>query len=158
MLADDFVPKRTSQGDESLSLGDARVNGRQRQLLRLVDGSRSLAQIGVMLPGRDLRAELPALMAMGLLDAPAHKTAPAAAVAVDALPMGWADAMQFMKHKAIDSLGVMAHSIIILLEKVRDSAAAKNAVARWHMALRESRSGREEADAHLRVVTAMLGL
>jgi len=156
MLADDFVPKRTSQGDESLSLGDARVNGRQRQLLRLVDGSRSLAQIGVMLPGRDLRAELPALMAMGLLDAPAHKAAPV--VVADTLPTGWADAMQFMKHKATDSLGVMAHSIILLLEKVRDSAAAKSAVARWHMALRESRSGREEADAHLRVVTAMLGL
>lgn len=156
MLADDFVPKRTLPGDNCLSLGDARVNGRQRQLLRLVDGARSLAQISVMLPGRDLRAELSALMALGLLDAPAHTAAPA--VAVDTLPTGWAEAMHFMKHRATENLGVMAHSIIPLLEKVRDSAAAKSAVARWHMAMRESRSGREEADAHLRVVTAMLGL
>ncbi|WP_018610546.1 hypothetical protein [Uliginosibacterium gangwonense] len=156
MLADDFVPKRTSQGDDGLSLGDARVNGRQRQLLRLVDGSRSLVQIGAMLPGRDLRAELIALMAAGLLAAPVKTMAPA--VAADTLPTGWADAMQFMKHRATESLGVMAHSIILLLEKVCDSAAAKSAVARWHMALRESRSGRAEADAHLQVVTTMLGL
>jgi len=63
-----------------------------------------------------------------------------------------------MKLHASDYLGLMAHPIVHLLERVRDTEMARNAVARWHMALRESRNGRDVADTHLTVVTDMLGL
>lgn len=157
MFAADDVPQRSPLGDACVNVGDARVNGRQRQLLRLIDGVRTVAQIAAMMPGRDVAGELLQLQGCGQI---MGQTAPvsAAAALTEALPERWVDAMAFMKQKATESLGVMAHATIQLLERVKDSAAAKSAVARWHMALRESRNGRAQADAHLQWVTEMLGL
>jgi hypothetical protein len=125
--------------------------------MRLIDGHRRVAQIAVMMPGRDLETELAELMASHLVLAPGTPSAPPQA-APAVLPARWSEAVDFMRTVAVASLGVMAQPVIKLLEQVRDTASARHAVARWHMALRESRAAREEADAHLHTVTHMLGL
>jgi hypothetical protein len=161
MFSADFIPQRSELGNNSLTAG-ASVNGKQRQMLRLVDGHRNLDQLSIMLPGRDLVAELADLIALGLITPLADKgSAPAQekpADSNDPLPDGWRAAMVFMKDQATQSMGVMAHPIVALLEKARDSAAARHAVARWHMAMRESRRGRDSADEYLAVVTRMLNI
>ncbi len=161
MFSADFIPQRSELGNNSLTAGTS-VNGKQRQMLRLVDGHRNLDQLSVMLPGRDLAAELADLIALGLIATPTNKGPAAAqdkpANANGPLPDGWRAAMVFMKDQATQSMGVMAHPIVALLEKARDSAAARHAVARWHMAMRESRRGRDSADEYLAVVTRMLNI
>ena len=161
MFSADFIPQRTELGNNSLTAG-ASISGKQSQILRLIDGQRNLNQLAIMLPGRDLMAELTELAAQGLLAGPqAKSTGPAAGKVDDAggpLPEGWRAAMVFMKDQATQSMGVMAHPIVALLEKARDSAAARHAVARWHMAMRESRHGRDTADEYLAVVTRMLNI
>lgn len=160
MYSDSFVPSRTQAGEASLTISSTQVTGKQRQFLRLIDGMRSLAQIGLMLHGRDLASELAELIELGMVVAsPAHK--PVAVSAVSAhptLPERWHEAVVFMKAHARECLGIMAHPIDHLLERVGDCDAAKSAVARWHMALRESRLGRSVADENLDVVTEMLGI
>lgn len=158
MFSAHFIPHRTELGNSSLTTGTA-ISGKQRQILRLIDGQRNLDQLAIMLPGRDLPGELGGLLAQGLIarPEPAHATLPRLE-APAALPEGWRVAMVFMKDQATQSMGVMAQPIITLLEKACDSAAARHAVARWHLAMRESRHGRDMADDYLAVVTRMLNI
>lgn len=161
MFSADFIPQRTELGNNSLTAG-ATIPGKQRQILRLIDGQRNLDQLAIMLPGRDLANELAELVAQGMIAAPQPRTPSGGQEKTEEskgpLPDGWRAAMVFMKDQATQSMGVMAHPIIALLEKARDSAAARHAVARWHMAMRESRNGRDTADEYLAVVTRMLNI
>ncbi len=156
VITPQFIPSLSQAGAASLATS-ANIPGKQRQLLRLIDGKRSLAQISIMMPGRDLVLELGELRQQGFLaQAPRAETAAPSAAAT--LPAHWHEASAYMQHQALESLGVMSHPIILLLEKVRDAAAARTAVARWHMALRESRNSRETANTHLEHVTDLLEL
>ncbi|MFT4174595.1 MAG: hypothetical protein QM639_18660 [Rhodocyclaceae bacterium] len=161
MFGSDFVPVRSQRGETLLAGQDGGITGRQRQLMRLIDGRRRLSQIAVMMPGRDLEAELAELLDAHFIMAagtPAVAAPVVAAEVADTPPEHWDEAFGFMRAVAIASLGVMAQPVIALLEQVGDSASARSAVARWHMALRESRHGRDEADTHLRTVTSLLDL
>lgn len=159
MFPPDAIPVRTPAGEACLADNDARLAGRQRQLLRLVDGARRVAQIAVMMPGRDLAAALVELHAQGLVAAQGAAIRVASTgIETTALPARWREALEFMKTHAVDAMGLMAQPVVQRLEQVRDSAAARGAVARWHMALRESRHGRAQADARLQVVTEILDL
>ncbi|MGC3964010.1 MAG: hypothetical protein QM803_11975 [Rhodocyclaceae bacterium] len=156
MFEPDFVPVRTQTGQVLLDDQDARVAGRRRQVMRLIDGRRRLAQIAIMMPGRDLANELNELVSLGLVHSPAGP--PQEHARAEALPARWADALAFMKATATASMGVMARAVIASLEQVHDAGSARSAIARWHMALRESRTGRQDADALLQTVTNMLGI
>jgi len=158
MLTADFIPQHSELGRQSLTAGTVAISGKQRQILRLIDGSRRLDQLAVMLPGRDVPAELADLMTHGLVLPPPGLVPTPRETARRPLPEGWRAAMIFMKDQASQAMGVMAGPILALLDGADNADAARHAVARWHMAMRESRHGRENADNQLTVVTRMLGI
>jgi len=158
-ISPEFVPSRSAACETSLALASPEISGKQRQILRLMDGRRTLAQIAVMMPGRDLSAEVIELRQQGWIAEVASE--PPSAVALprsESMPEAWLEASVYMKMHAREALGLMAQPVIQILDKVRDTASARSAVARWHMALRESRNARDAADEHLQHITRLLEL
>jgi hypothetical protein len=161
------VHRKTAAGRAELASRSADLSPRQRQLLVLVDGRRSDGELAALI-GREALAELlAALRALGLVvsadQASGARTEPvlnASAMAEPApvaLPGERLEAIRaLMKDSARRHLGLLAQEVHLVIEQASCAHTLRAAIARWHLALRDSRNGHAEADALLGSVRALL--
>ena len=152
-----FIARKTSLGAHTVTLRDSGLPTHLRRLLLLADGKRNLADLGSMLPGRNIAADLHELAIRGLVDDASASPGPTTLIEGDdpKLAGNWMEASNFMMARAKESLGIMAADVIEKLESAHDAESVRQARSEWYRAMRGSRHGRDTADAD-RVRASML--
>ncbi|MEO7494470.1 MAG: hypothetical protein ABIT83_08570 [Massilia sp.] len=135
---------KTGAGRAEMHRLDSDLTRRQRSVLIMVDGRKRLGEIGMALPLAELETIVSALLAGGLIAGP-----PSAAPAVPADPARLARIKAMMVRSAEAYLGVMAGDVVRRVDKAANEAELKSVLGHWHMAMRESKYGREVAGLHL---------
>ncbi|AOY00044.1 hypothetical protein [Jeongeupia sp. USM3] len=173
------VYSKTAVGQAEIDARSLGLSARARRLLILIDGRRTLADIAAALGHAGLAPLLAELQAQGCIAAPDQSgiateapvtpapspapVAPAAATQqprpIDAVdPIRIVKAKELMTESAQTFLGLMGRGLISEIEAVSDTTTLKNAIARWNMALRESRKAGPYADEFVQAVKVLTGL
>lgn len=143
-----------------------RLSARQRRVLILLDGQKTLSSIAEVVPMNELEEVLPLLVrdnfvqvkdsAMRSPEQSEDTPLPARAKAL--LDTGKLQEIKnFMISSAQTCLGLLAADLVQRIEKARDEVQLQSLVGQWHMALRESRQGPNVADKFLEHVRTVLG-
>jgi hypothetical protein len=157
----DLVFAKTPMGRSEVAQRGAGLNGRQRSILIVLDGQKPLGAIGTLLPQQELARILTVLLELGLIapvadeapSLPAGRTAAAAsAPSVDSARLVRIKAM--MTRSAETYLGVMASEVVRRVEQASDETQLLSVLGHWHMAMRESKYGRDVAGVHLEQIKA----
>lgn len=171
--------RKTPLGHSEIAQRSQGLPALARRLLILVDGAKTLAQLSA-LSGAGAQTDnlLQALHADGFIevtqpDGAANATAqpspvtatipapaPAAPAPAPAQPAISNAQLQLVKRLMLDSsrdyLGLMGVEIQARIEQAQDALALRNCLARWSLALRESRQGSQLAAPYLAQVKALL--
>jgi hypothetical protein len=164
---------KTPRGKQAIAVRDLALSAHLRRLLILIDGERSVAQLFKLLSTQTLLAELATLVELDLiaLDTPniiATKVIPdiAAPTLTNASNSQSTTLLDLEKLMAIKQLmissseqhlGLMAQPLIRDIEAIDNDKKLKMTLARWNMALRESRSATQHADHFLKAAKSLLG-
>lgn len=165
--------RKTPLGHSEIAQRSQGLPALARRLLILVDGAKTLAQLSA-LSGADAQTDslLQALHADGFIEAmqpggaastaaqPRPVTATLNPPAAPAQPAISSAQLQLVKRLMLDSsrdyLGLMGVEIQARIEQAQDALALRNCLARWSLALRESRQGSQLAAPYLAQVKALL--
>ncbi|BCL75922.1 hypothetical protein JHS3_16580 [Jeongeupia sp. HS-3] len=173
MLMLQTVYAKTTQGQAEIDTRRLGLSARARRLLILIDGQRTLADIATVLGHADLAPLLAELKTHRCIDAPDRPAVvtdpiaiapPAPAETRQPRPLDAVDPIRIIKAKELmtesthEFLGLMGRGLISEIEAVADAPALKNAIARWNMALRESRKAGPYADQFVEAVKVLTGL
>ncbi len=157
-----MVFAKTPKGREEVALRAAGLHARQRSTLIMMDGRKRLDAIPALPPQPELELIIATLLELGLI-APQAEAAPAPAPAVAAKTMPTLapiEAARLARIKAmmIESaeayLGLMAADLVHRIEKAADAAQLLSVLGHWHMAMRESKYGRDVAGTRLAQIKA----
>ncbi len=169
--------RKTPLGHSEIAQRSHGLPALARRLLILVDGAKTLAQLSALSgAGAQTDSLLQALHADGFIEAmqpggaasaaaqpgPVTATIPAPAPAppAPAQPAISNAQLQLVKRLMLDSsrdyLGLMGVEIQARIEQAQDALALRNCLARWSLALRESRQGSQLAAPYLAQVKALL--
>lgn len=140
----DVVYTKTAAGRREVEQRGAALNARQRAALIMIDGQRDATALARVMPAEDVAPVLATLIALGLIavpDAPRsgmqspQAPEPAALAAIKAELIAAAEAY----------LGVMASGIVARVRQAGDAAQLLRILGHWHMAMQDSKNGRETA-------------
>lgn len=145
----DVVFAKTEQGRTEVARRSAGLGARQRSVLIMLDGHKPAGELTALMPAPQLARILEELEALGLI-APA--TAPE--VPNDAARLAPVKAM--LIRSAETYLGLIAADLVRQIDAARDEHGLQRAIGRWHMAMQESKYGREVVEAQLTQVKAAL--
>ncbi len=136
----ELVYAKTAAGRLEVTERSAGLNARQRAALIMVDGRRDATALAQLMPVADVPSVLAALLALGLIGAP---------VDVRAAPVPESSALAAIKADLIDAaqthLGVTASDIVARVRQAGDAAQLLRILGRWHMAMQDSKHGRDAA-------------
>ena len=142
----DLVYTKTATGRQEVEQRSAALNARQRAALIMLDGQRDATALTRLMPVAEATTVLAALLALGLIAAPA-------AVAAVPVPVPQPAALAAIKADLISAaeahLGVMASDIVARVRQADDASQLLRLLGRWHMAMQESRHGRDVASSLL---------
>lgn len=160
---------KSEKGQEEVVSRAHGLSPRQRQVLIMMDGAKSLQAIAEIIPALELLEIVPILLEQGLI---AHRSGPQAVPAAAAEPVfeprvdrpalrvGEDKAIRqvkdFMTVTAQTYLGLLGAEVIRQIEGANGPEELMTAVAQWHMALLESRHGRRFAAPYLEQVRRAL--
>lgn len=150
---------KTAAGHAALTERTALLNGRQRSLLIVINGKRDYATLQGIVPELSLAPALGALHELGLITLIAGEARPIAAPAIQAAAPEaprFEAVKQMMTESAERFLGPMAGALARRISAANDDKQLRAAMGHWHMALRESKYGREHVDELLLRVGALL--
>lgn len=142
---------KTSAGTREVAERSCRLSALQRRVLILVDGVRSRSELAGLLGAGEIDTVLAELRVAGLISDGSPQPAPQPVVrpVVEVAPAILHDARQLMHRTTRLHLGLMG---VALQDKIV-AACSRNELlsvcAQWHLEIRESRAGRDEADALL---------
>ena len=145
----DVVFAKTAQGRTEVARRSAGLGARQRSVLIMLDGHKPAGELTALMPAPQLACILEELEALGLI-APA--TAPE--VPNDAARLAPVKAM--LTRSAETYLGLIAAELVRQIDAARDEHGLQRAIGHWHMAMQESKYGREVVEAQLTQVKAAL--
>jgi hypothetical protein len=167
---------KTAAGRQEVTTRGAGLSARQRSVLILLDGRKSLGQIETWLTEEEMLEAIETLVRMGLIAiesqpapvaaaspkikpaAPAPAPVPAlASLATAPVPAVVLEAATLMRDSAKRHLGLMAADLIRRIDNARDVPQLTAVLGLWHVTLRESKRGRDEADVLLASTRALLG-
>lgn len=166
---------KTAKAVEELAAAKRELPSVQRRALLLADGNRRLDDIKSGINRPDASELLYLLIRQGYLsqDPAAHQKLLAAspqppAVLVAPAPKPAAEdpppidsesknaIIVIMQQTSTIHLGLFAQDILRALDKAEDDKALRNCISRWHVAMIESRSGREVALDALQEIKSLL--
>lgn len=158
MSAASAIHAKTAAGFQEITCRERRLPAQQRRLLILIDGERDRAQLAALLGEPDIEPLLAELAAAGLIAARGTAaSAPLRAPAPQALcPSILFRARTLMRESAARHLGVFGKPLQDAIDAAADRAALLAVSARWHMEMRGSRKGRDEADSLLHSLREIL--
>lgn len=169
---------KTDKAHEEIAHRNHGLRLKARQVLVLLDGARTVGMLAAVLVGLELTSIIKELEHAGFIaplpaaptvstEIPINALPPVTAVApsgaVAAQPEAPLDPLvllevKLMMESAIQQyLGLLGADLRQLVAGVKDNAGLRSAMARWHMALRESRKGADAADELLQQAKTMLG-
>lgn len=175
---------KTDKGREEIDARQAGLSAKARRLLILIDGRKSLAELQQQsAAGDEFDALLGQLKAQGLIGSDASTatgavSAPTVAP-VQTVPVRPPEAMEpiatpaanlarvvpaaeltavrdLMLSSAKEYLGLMGADLIRSLEAADDERSVRACASRWHLAMRESRRGKDAAGSLFAVVRQVL--
>ncbi|WP_332877849.1 hypothetical protein [Massilia sp. S19_KUP03_FR1] len=147
----DLVYTKTAVGRHEVGHRGAGLNARQRTALIMLDGQRDARVLETLMPSDQVAPILAALMGLGLI-------APAASGLASPAPE--APALAAIKAELIQSaeryLGVMADGVVARVRQAADATELLRVLGHWHMAMQDSKHGKEAARALLDKTRATL--
>ncbi|QNM96168.1 hypothetical protein [Chitinimonas koreensis] len=170
--------EKTAQGRDEIDRRSHGLPARARRLLLLIDGRKDLTELasvtGLGLDTDELLAQLQAGGFIAVVGAPRPMPPTPAAVAapmptvapraegaaVDAAPADpadWIEVKQLMLDSTRQYLGLMGADLGRRIEAAQDADGLRSCMARWSLALRESRQGQAVAGTYLEQARAVLG-
>lgn len=157
----DTVFAKTASGRAEMGERRAGLSARQRSIFIMLDGQKPLGRIDTLLPQQQLAEIVEVLLAAGLIEAatvavlatPAPPPAPAVPPADNAelQPI-----KNLMTETASSYLGLMAADIVRRINAAHTHTQLVAVLGQWHMAMRESKYGKEVAGAYLDEIKARL--
>jgi hypothetical protein len=147
----DLVYAKTPAGRGEVAHRSAGLNARERAALIMLDGVQAATMLVKLMPADQVAPVLAALLAQGLIAAPVP-AAPAQSAEATALGAIKADLIE----AAQTHLGLMASEIVERVRQAADAAQLLRILGRWHMAMQESKHGREAASNLLEKTRATL--
>ncbi|HSH73107.1 MAG TPA: hypothetical protein VK974_08640 [Methylophilaceae bacterium] len=160
------IYQKTAAGIAEIAAAERKLNFRQRQALILVDGKRNIDEIAVFLNQHNMPEMLIALEQLGYIYNPASPArqiiaypsqAAESANGVSVMSEAQVQSIKDILIHSIDQhLGIMGRS---LKQKIEAAATDEQIIAcssQWHMAMRESKLGREVAGALMEQVQQTL--
>ncbi len=177
---------KTAKGHDEISQRRFGLDTRQRRVLILIDGTKTVSSLKRVIPGDgfdEIISELAGNGFISLAAAGARNTAARAAHAAThepaqsaqslraaSLPESAADnqptpqqdaesirqVKDFMTTTATTYLGLLSADVIHRIERAKGAAQLMTVVGHWHMALRESKQGSRFAGPYLEQVTVAL--
>jgi hypothetical protein len=147
----DLVYAKTPVGRGEVAHRSAGLNARERAALIMLDGVQAATMLVKLMPADQVAPVLAALLAQGLIAAPVP-AAPAQSAEATALGAIKADLIE----AAQTHLGLMASEIVERVRQAADAAQLLRILGRWHMAMQESKHGREAASNLLAKTRATL--
>jgi hypothetical protein len=155
----DTVFAKTAAGRAEMGERKAGLSARQRSMLIMLDGLKPLGRIDTLLPESQLAEIVEVLLAAGLIEAaPAAAPAPSPAAPPPAVP----DSAELLPIKTLMTetassyLGLMAADIVRRVDAAHTHTQLMAVLGQWHMAMRESKYGRDVAGAYLDEIKARL--
>lgn len=143
----DIVYAKTAQGRLEIVQRSAGLGARQRSVLIMLDGHKPAGELAALMPAPQLARILDELSALGLI-------ATAAETSNDAARLAPVKAM--LVRTAETYLGLIAADLVRQIDAVNDEHGLQRAIGHWHMAMQDSKYGREVVDAQLALVKASL--
>ncbi len=146
-----MVYEKTASGIDEITGNQRRLNPKQRQVLILIDGKRTLNEIAQSLPRLTVVEIIEELAAQGFIQDPNRpKTIPHVIEAALSTPEISAEQMAATKNILISStteyLGLMGRTMSEQISTASSYEQLKACISRWHMAIRETKGGRMMAD------------
>lgn len=146
-----MVYEKTATGIDEIAGNQRRLTPRQRQVLILIDGKRTLNEITQSLPRLTVAEIIEELAAQGFIQDPSRpKTIPQVIEPVPSAPEISAEQLAATKNILISStteyLGLMGRTMSEQISTASSYEQLKACISRWHMAIRESKGGRIIAD------------
>jgi len=170
---------KTAAGRAEVGQRSAGLTARQRSVLILLDGQKSMAEIETWLGENEMLEAVEGLLRKGLVGiasvpAPAAPAKPASAPA--AKPAGIAQAAaaalspraagvgaaaliaarELMAAAARKHLGLLASDLVRRIEHARDESQLAGVLGLWHVSIRESKTGKPCAEDLLAEARALL--
>ena len=138
-----MVYEKTAAGIDEITGGQRRLTPKQRQVLILIDGKRSLAEIGQSLPRLAVVEIVEELVAHGLIQDPQR---PLSLAHAHEAATEVAEPKNILISSTTEYLGLMGRGMTEQISTASSYAQLKACISRWHMAIRESKGGRMIAD------------
>jgi hypothetical protein len=147
-----LIYKKTSYGQEEVANPRRSIGLKERQLLIMVDGKRSAEDLGKFISLENIKDALEFLAKLGFI-MPAHiqepsKTNGYTTTNSQTLNLSANQINSIKEHllKSTDEhLGILGRSLRRKIEIASSDEDMKVSISQWHMAMRESKSGRDIA-------------
>ncbi|MET0858695.1 MAG: hypothetical protein ABWY27_18265 [Telluria sp.] len=165
----DIVFVKTTKGRAEVAQRSAGLTGKHRSILIILDGQKSLRAIGTLLPDDEMAGIVAVLLELALIaprtEAVVFQPAPrigAVGRIATSDGAGQVDAEKLSRTKAMMTdtaetyLGMMASEVVRRIQQAGDETQLLSVVGHWHMAMRESKYGRDVAGIHLEQIKASL--
>jgi hypothetical protein len=150
-----MIYQKSALGVQEIFSSNRSLGTRQRQVLVLIDGKRSIEDLESFFEKQQLREILATLEQLGFTQ---HLDSPMAAapgrnntthalpeIAVFLSPDQISTIKQILLNGADDYLGIMGRSLKDKIQNASGFEQLRSSISLWHMALRESKLGRESA-------------
>ena len=165
----DTVFTKTARGRVEVTDRSAGLNGKQRSVLIMLDGRKSMRDIATLLPQDEIARIVEILLERELI-APWAEAVPSSAAPRMPAIAGIArsdsenhkDAAKLLRTKtlmtdsAVTYLGLMASDVVRRVQDASDEIELISVIGHWHMAMRESKYGRKFAAIHLEEIKTSL--
>jgi hypothetical protein len=140
----DLVYTKTAAGRHEVGHRGAGLNARQRTALIMLDGQRDARVLETLMPADQVAPILAALIALGLIAAEGAAAAPAPSARAAEAPSLAAIKAELI-HSAELYLGVMAGEVVARVRQAADATQLLRVLGHWHMAMQDSKHGKEAA-------------
>lgn len=162
-----MIYQKTALGQQEINLNARVLNFRQRQILIMIDGKRSLDELSKFFNNVDVPEILTDLEKQGYIHSAINNTNSAAssnnnigltiqqpaaptAITSDSGEIALSENQVLIIKDIINTscdeyLGMMGRPIKLKVEAAGNYAQLKACISQWHMAMRESKAGREPA-------------
>jgi hypothetical protein len=152
----DAIYAKTPSGQEEVSTRRAGLSARQRTLLIMLDGRKPLSDMLPLLPMEELAPALDVLLSLGFIADPAALAAAAPSPQPPKRDPRLDEAKVLMRQSAEKYLGLLASDLVRRIEQASDEAQVQHALGMWHMAMRDSKYGRDVAGPLLEQTRSLL--
>lgn len=163
----DIVFAKTPKGRAEVAQRSTGLNGKQRSMLIMLDGQKRLSVIATLLPEQEVAGIVDILLEFELIapqtevavsaTAPQTATVDRTLTSAAAQPADSAKLLRIksmMTRSAETHLGLMAAEVVRRVEQACDETQLLSVLGHWHMAMRESKYGKDVASMHLEQIKA----